>query len=73
MHDLQGTSLSLPWEILTEKLQLVEENEPVSNTFSVADQKNPYVSQECMVAIRKENIHNGKNTHITKQSKLHPV
>ena len=39
-QDLQGTSLSEAWEILTEKLiQLVEKYVPVSKVSSAADHK----------------------------------
>ena len=70
-QDLQGTSLSEAWEILTEKLiQLVEENVPVSKVSSAADHKTPYVSHKCMVAIK--NIQNGKNTYITNLTKITP-
>ena len=69
-QDLQGTSLSEAWEIYTEKLiQLVEENVPVSKVSSAADHKNRYVSHQCMVAIKK-NIQNGKNTYITNLTKI---
>ena len=63
-QDLQGTSLSEAWEILTEKLiQLVEENVPVSKVSSAADQKTPYVSHQCMVAIKKKHTKWQKYLH----------
>ena len=55
-QDLQGTSLSEEWEILTEELiQLLEENVNVSKVSSAADHKNLYVSNQYMVAIKKKN------------------
>ena len=52
-QDLQGTSLSEAWEILTEKLiQLVEENVPVSKVSSATDQKTPYVKVSKVAKIR---------------------
>ena len=48
MHE---TSLSEAWQKL---IQLVEENVPVSKVSSAADHKTPYVSHQCMVAIKKK-------------------
>ena len=63
-QDLQGTSLSEAWEILTEKLiQLVEENVRVSKVSSAADPKNPYVSHQYMVAIKKKHTKWQKYLH----------
>ena len=72
---MQGTSLPEAWEILTEKLiQVVEENVPVSKVSSAADHKNPYVSHQCMGAIKKKKktYKMAKNTYITNQTKTTP-
>ena len=54
-QELHGLSLSETWEILTEKLiKLIEENVPVRKVSNEAGRKNPYVSQQCMEAIRKK-------------------
>ena len=45
-QELHGLSLSETWEILTEKLiKLIEENVPVRMVSNEAGRKNPYVSQ----------------------------
>ena len=54
-QELHGLSLLETWEILTEKLiKLIEENVPVLKVSNEAGRKNPYVSQQCMEAIRKK-------------------
>ena len=71
-QELHGLSLSETWEILTEKLiKLIEENVPVRKVSNEAGRKNPYVSQQCMEAIRK-NILNGRSIYTIKQKKTTP-
>ena len=54
-QNLQELSLPEAWEALTEKLiQLVEENVPVCKVSNEAGRKHPYVSRQCMVAIKKK-------------------
>ena len=46
-QELHGLSLSETWEILTEKLiKLIEENVPVRKVSNEAGRKKPYVSQQ---------------------------
>ena len=53
-QDLQESSLSEAWGILTEKLiQSLEENVPVSKVSSAADRKLLRVRHQCMVAIKQ--------------------
>ena len=63
-QELHGLSLSETWEILTEKLvKLIEENVPVRKVSNGAGRKNPYVSQQCMEAIWKKHTKWQKYLH----------
>ena len=63
-QELHGLSLSETWEILTEKLiKLIEENVPVRKVSNEAGRKNPYVSQQCMEAIQKKHTKWQKYLH----------
>ena len=63
-QELHGLSLSEAWEILTEKhIKLIEENVPVRKVSNEAGRKNPYVSQQCMEAIRKKHTKWQKYLH----------
>ena len=63
-QNLQELSLPEAWETLTEKLiQLIEENVPVRKVSNDAGMKNPYVSCQCMVAIKQKHTKWQKYLH----------
>ena len=52
---MQGLSLAEAWEILTEKIiKLAEEQIPVSKSSGRSIKKNPYVNHQSITAIKKK-------------------